>query len=252
MNKKAADDDHEHSKEQSEEVLHLSIDGKIYDVTKYQYEHPGGRIAFQLQKNKDCTDLFHSVGHSKQAIKLLQKYRIRKDTSNISAPRILQETRQYNAEQSRRKLFVFILSMVATSTTIYSYWNMICNKNAASRLDTLADLMYEVMTSIYLPTQLLLGSFMVADYVLVDDCRANFKTYLNKLDIPWDTYCSVCFPSLLFQDQLSGSSFGLFCKILSRILMLPCCPRYSSHISWLTCYSKMYINGCITRKRIGI
>ncbi|GFH50301.1 cytochrome b5 [Chaetoceros tenuissimus] len=170
MNKKAD----QHTKERGE-ALHLSIDGIVYDVTKYQYEHPGGRIAFQLQKDKDCTDLFHAVGHSKHAMKLLQKYRIRKGTSNIAAPQILQETRHYKTKQSRRKLFVFILSMVATSTTIYSYWNLICNKNAASTLDTLADLMYEIMTSIYVPTQLLVGSFMVADYILVDDCRANFQ-----------------------------------------------------------------------------
>lgn len=171
MNKKA----NQHSKEEQNEVLHLSIDGKIYDVTKYQYEHPGGRIALQLQKNNDCTDLFRAVGHSKHAIKLLHKYQVSASATTSIAPNILQETRQYKTHQSRRKLFVFILSMVATSSTIYIYWNLICNKSAASRLDTLADLMYEIMTSVYIPTQLLLGSFIVADYVLVDDCRANFK-----------------------------------------------------------------------------
>ena len=147
----------------------------MYDVTKYQCEHPGGRLPLKLHKYKDCTELFRAAGHSKHALKLLQMYRVA-STKETKYNHVWEKMRRHNDQQAWRKFFVFVLSIIATSTTIFVYWNCICNKSDAgeSHLDSIADLVYEIMTSIYLPTQLLLGSYLAADYLLVEDCSTNF------------------------------------------------------------------------------
>eukprot|EP00271_Cylindrocystis_brebissonii_P010679 TRINITY_DN26972_c0_g1_i1.p1 TRINITY_DN26972_c0_g1~~TRINITY_DN26972_c0_g1_i1.p1 ORF type:complete len:161 (-),score=41.19 TRINITY_DN26972_c0_g1_i1:830-1312(-) len=52
----------------------LVIGGKVYDVTKYLEEHPGGDEVMLAATGKDATDDFEDVGHSKNARQLLDEY----------------------------------------------------------------------------------------------------------------------------------------------------------------------------------
>ncbi|KAI9182825.1 hypothetical protein LWI28_029208 [Acer negundo] len=52
----------------------LIISGKVYDVTPFLDDHPGGDEALINVTGKDATDDFDDVGHSKSAIDMLQKY----------------------------------------------------------------------------------------------------------------------------------------------------------------------------------
>ncbi|CAG5102955.1 Oidioi.mRNA.OKI2018_I69.chr1.g546.t1.cds [Oikopleura dioica] len=63
--------------------LWLLIDGKVYDVSKYIRNHPGGAsiIMRSVKKKFDSTEDFHSVigrfrGHSESAIEELDDYLI--------------------------------------------------------------------------------------------------------------------------------------------------------------------------------
>lgn len=49
---------------------------KVYDVTKYVDEHPGGLDTLLEVAGKDATDSFDSVGHSKEAKETLSTFHI--------------------------------------------------------------------------------------------------------------------------------------------------------------------------------
>jgi len=50
------------------------VDGKIYDVTKYLEDHPGGADVLLEATGKDAKEEFDDAGHSKSAIELMQDY----------------------------------------------------------------------------------------------------------------------------------------------------------------------------------
>lgn len=54
----------------------LAIDGKVYDVTKFLDDHPGGDDIIVEHAGKDATEPFEEIGHSKAARDMLDQYEI--------------------------------------------------------------------------------------------------------------------------------------------------------------------------------
>eukprot|EP00197_Chlamydomonas_leiostraca_P007180 CAMPEP_0202865772 /NCGR_PEP_ID=MMETSP1391-20130828/6345_1 /ASSEMBLY_ACC=CAM_ASM_000867 /TAXON_ID=1034604 /ORGANISM="Chlamydomonas leiostraca, Strain SAG 11-49" /LENGTH=129 /DNA_ID=CAMNT_0049545649 /DNA_START=13 /DNA_END=402 /DNA_ORIENTATION=+ len=54
----------------------LAINGKVYDVTPFLEEHPGGYDIILTSTGKDATQDFEEIGHSNSAKQLLEKYLI--------------------------------------------------------------------------------------------------------------------------------------------------------------------------------
>ena len=54
----------------------LIINGKVYDVTEFLEQHPGGSEIIKYYHKKDATQDFVKVGHSNEAINMLDKYQI--------------------------------------------------------------------------------------------------------------------------------------------------------------------------------
>ncbi|XP_060218345.1 cytochrome b5-like [Lycium barbarum] len=54
----------------------LVISGKVYDVTSFLDDHPGGDDVLLTATGKDATDDFEDVGHSDDARELMKKYYI--------------------------------------------------------------------------------------------------------------------------------------------------------------------------------
>ncbi|KAK8494188.1 hypothetical protein V6N12_067068 [Hibiscus sabdariffa] len=52
----------------------LIINGKVYDVTKFLEDHPGGDEVLLSATGKDATDDFEDVGHSDSAIDMMDQY----------------------------------------------------------------------------------------------------------------------------------------------------------------------------------
>ncbi|KAG8098192.1 hypothetical protein GUJ93_ZPchr0013g36718 [Zizania palustris] len=50
------------------------VDGKVYDVTKYLDDHPGGADVLLEVSGKDAKEEFDDAGHSKSAKELMQDY----------------------------------------------------------------------------------------------------------------------------------------------------------------------------------
>ncbi|KAF8389912.1 hypothetical protein HHK36_024431 [Tetracentron sinense] len=64
----------EASEHNTKEDCWVVIDGKVYDVTTYLDEHPGGDDVLLAATGKDATDDFEDAGHSKSARELMQDY----------------------------------------------------------------------------------------------------------------------------------------------------------------------------------
>ncbi|XP_049310719.1 cytochrome b5 isoform X2 [Bactrocera dorsalis] len=58
------------------EDLWIIIEGKVYDVTKFRNEHPGGEETLDEVGGRDATRDFQDVGHSQEAKQMLKKYYI--------------------------------------------------------------------------------------------------------------------------------------------------------------------------------
>ncbi|KAL5724837.1 Cytochrome b5 isoform A [Ranunculus cassubicifolius] len=52
----------------------IVVDGKVYDVSDYLDEHPGGDDVLLTATGRDATEDFEDAGHSKDAIKLMEEF----------------------------------------------------------------------------------------------------------------------------------------------------------------------------------
>jgi hypothetical protein len=56
-----------------------------YDIENFLDSHPAGKKIILPYKDKDITEAFTRIGHSQNAIKILNKYKIGGDNNNINA-----------------------------------------------------------------------------------------------------------------------------------------------------------------------
>ncbi|CAO3625235.1 unnamed protein product [Cunninghamella blakesleeana] len=56
--------------------LWLVIDNKVYNITDFVLEHPGGEAALFEEAGKDATESFDNVDHTEEARELLDRYLI--------------------------------------------------------------------------------------------------------------------------------------------------------------------------------
>jgi len=54
----------------------VAIHNRVFDVTKFQKEHPGGEEVLQEQAGGYATKAFDDVGHSSDAKNMMKKYYI--------------------------------------------------------------------------------------------------------------------------------------------------------------------------------
>ncbi|CEG72906.1 Putative Cytochrome b5 [Rhizopus microsporus] len=60
----------------SKNDLWLVIHNKVYDITSFVVEHPGGEEVLIDEAGKDATEAFEDIGHSDEAREMLDKYQI--------------------------------------------------------------------------------------------------------------------------------------------------------------------------------
>ncbi|KAM4767134.1 cytochrome b5 type B [Cyanocitta cristata] len=64
------------AKRNSSRETWLVIHGRVYDVTRFLEEHPGGEEVLLEQAGRDATESFEDVGHSTDAREMLKQYYI--------------------------------------------------------------------------------------------------------------------------------------------------------------------------------
>nr|ABA54491.1 cytochrome b5 type 28 [Crepis alpina] len=62
------------SKHDTKDDCWLIISGKVYDITPFLDDHPGGDEVLVLATKKDATEDFEDVGHSQNARDMLKDY----------------------------------------------------------------------------------------------------------------------------------------------------------------------------------
>ncbi|KAF3080613.1 hypothetical protein TWF569_004923 [Orbilia oligospora] len=102
----------------TKESMYVVIDDKVYDVSPFVDEHPGGEEVMLDVAGQDGTEAFEDVGHSDEAREILSKYLIGnlKRSENDPKPiKISQAATSSSGESSgglyvRYSLFRFLFS----------------------------------------------------------------------------------------------------------------------------------------------
>lgn len=76
----------------SAESIWIILDDKVYDVTRFLMEHPGGEEVLLQQAGQDATESFNDVGHSADAREMAKEYLVGQlapeDSRNAKAPKL--------------------------------------------------------------------------------------------------------------------------------------------------------------------
>ncbi|KAK7275410.1 hypothetical protein RIF29_16526 [Crotalaria pallida] len=93
----------------------IIVNGKVYDVTPFLDDHPGGDEALLSATEKDATIDFEDVGHSDSAIEEMQKYYVGDiDTNTLPAAKVdnIPPPRQAVASSSSNESSGFVLKFL--------------------------------------------------------------------------------------------------------------------------------------------
>ncbi|XWS35121.1 hypothetical protein CRYUN_Cryun21dG0099100 [Craigia yunnanensis] len=88
----------------------LIINGKVYDVTKFLEDHPGGDEVLLSATGKDATDDFEDVGHSDSARDMMDQYYVGEiDVSTIPKKTKYKPPKQPHYNQDKTSEFIIKL-----------------------------------------------------------------------------------------------------------------------------------------------
>ncbi|KAG2211848.1 hypothetical protein INT47_004535 [Mucor saturninus] len=62
------------SKHKTKNDLWMTIHNKVYNITEFIIEHPGGEEVLLDEAGRDATESFEDIGHSDEAREILEKY----------------------------------------------------------------------------------------------------------------------------------------------------------------------------------
>ncbi|XVF51063.1 hypothetical protein PTKIN_Ptkin04bG0153900 [Pterospermum kingtungense] len=102
----------------------LIISGKVYDVTPFMEDHPGGDEVLLSATGKDATNDFEDVGHSDSAREMMKKYYIGEiDSKTVPAKRTYIPPRQaaYNPDKTPEfiiKILQFLVPLLILGLAI--------------------------------------------------------------------------------------------------------------------------------------
>ncbi|XP_042419265.1 cytochrome b5-like [Zingiber officinale] len=90
----------------------LLIDGKVYDVTPFMEDHPGGDEVLLASTGKDATNDFEDIGHSTSARDMMAKYYIGQIDSSTVPSKCAYEPLQPNSTDKSSEFIIKILQFL--------------------------------------------------------------------------------------------------------------------------------------------
>ncbi|KAI9277618.1 cytochrome b5-like heme/steroid binding domain-containing protein [Sporodiniella umbellata] len=106
------------SKHNNRDDLWMIIDGKVYDITQFQDEHPGGEEVLIDEGARDATGPFEDVGHTDDARKLLDQYYIG-DVDPESKPIKIEKQEQVYAPGPQGNPFRILIPLILLALFAY-------------------------------------------------------------------------------------------------------------------------------------
>ncbi|XP_051113519.1 cytochrome b5-like [Andrographis paniculata] len=112
------------SQHTSREDCWLLIDGKVYDVTKFLEDHPGGDEVLLASTGKDATDDFEDIGHSDSAKASMEEFYIGDiNASSIPSKKSYVPPKQplYNQDKTSEfivKLLQFLVPLIILGVAV--------------------------------------------------------------------------------------------------------------------------------------
>lgn len=110
----------------SENVTRIIIHDKVYNVTEFLNEHPGGEEVLFDQSGKDASEDWDDVGHSSDAQELMKKYligEIVKEERTNSKPRtgwVSGDTKKVEQPNGPPSAFYIVLGGIIA--VLFSIW----------------------------------------------------------------------------------------------------------------------------------
>ncbi|KAK1447445.1 cytochrome b5 [Colletotrichum melonis] len=127
------------SKHHELDDLWVSIRGRVYDVTKYADDHPGGIEVLKDVAGSDGTESFEYVGHSEDAYKTLKEFQIGvlveyEDGNDLGA---VWDAQRVQVEKPSNSKPILVFTVTAATAALFvvgksSYW-LLQNKDASYR-----------------------------------------------------------------------------------------------------------------------
>ncbi|XP_076888954.1 cytochrome b5-like [Bidens hawaiensis] len=105
------------------------ISGKVYDVTPFLDDHPGGDEVLILATEKDATEDFEDVGHSEAATDLMKKFYVGEIDSNTlpkkmtyNQPSTTTSVSKPASESSSSNILTYVLPLLIL-VLAYAYYS---------------------------------------------------------------------------------------------------------------------------------
>ncbi|VVT54676.1 uncharacterized protein SAPINGB_P004195 [Magnusiomyces paraingens] len=102
--------------------LWMVINGKVYDITPFVDEHPGGEEVLVDCGGQDATTSFEDVGHSDDATEILEKLYVgdaNPEEYKVKIPKPAVKTASGESSSSSSILLLIIAAVVAAGAFIY-------------------------------------------------------------------------------------------------------------------------------------
>ncbi|XP_010413956.1 PREDICTED: cytochrome b5-like [Camelina sativa] len=89
----------------------LVMNGKVYNVTKFLEDHPGGDDVLLSSTGKDATDDFEDVGHSESAREMMEQYYVG-EIDKTTIPKKVKYTPPKQPHYNQDKTSEFIIKIL--------------------------------------------------------------------------------------------------------------------------------------------
>ena len=109
------------SKHGDRDSTYMVIDAKVYDVTKFVEEHPGGEEVMLDHAGRDATQGFEDVGHSIDARDMLKEYLVGELPEEEKGKAAAAANVAANAPASEGGSSTMILAVVAVAVAVAAY-----------------------------------------------------------------------------------------------------------------------------------